>query len=74
MGIETKKMDCANHGLVLAQRKVLPGWLYWSFAIFSFGYADWTLPFRCPKCGRLTEPRGRTRDSMGGLVEQKLDE
>ena len=48
---------CPEHGLILAQRKTIPTYLNLLVFVLSLGHASWDLPFRCPKCGKMTEPQ-----------------
>lgn len=46
---------CPNHGLVRGERKTDLDEIGWVVTVLSlFDWSDRT-PFRCPKCGRLTE-------------------
>lgn len=55
----TRTRICPNHGLVSAERNSTYDWPGWLVALLS-GF-EWTpnTPFRCPKCGRLTEATAR---------------
>ena len=53
-----KKRDgiCPEHGLVLAQKHVIPWPILLAMMILSLGTWYDDFPYRCPKCGSLTEP------------------
>jgi hypothetical protein len=60
MGGDREYQNCPNHGLVLAVRKRWPSLFYWAFVLVTFGTFSPDYPYRCPRCGRLTErPEGQ---------------
>jgi hypothetical protein len=55
MGWKREKQYCPDHGEVLAKQRTVPAILWWFIFVFSQGDFSADHPYRCPKCGRLTE-------------------
>lgn len=54
--LKRREEVCPEHGLVSAQKKVIPWPILLAMIILSLGTWGDDFPYRCPKCGSLTEP------------------
>lgn len=54
--LKRREEVCPDHGLVLAQKRVIPWPILLAMITLSLGTWGDDFPYRCPKCGSLTEP------------------